>query len=139
MAGVESRLAELPYPAYLCAMHVILTELRRAHRVFMSDLAQFLTGVALNRLMFAIEEGGNRLESNDQEMLQGLADLIDDDKDPVEEGPAVYLAVLHILESLIRDLYGRATPYAAVDYVTILQVRSRRHSVVGVSGADQPS
>jgi hypothetical protein len=110
--SVVKRLGELPYPAYLCAMCVIATEIREAYFPFSSENGRALSLKTIDAVSSAVsDEGGD----GGFELFGEWEQLI---ADPAEDGPSGWFAAAFTFRDLAGELARERAPRTALTWLT---------------------
>ncbi len=113
--SIVRRFRELPYPAYLCSMSVILGELRESYKPFLTDRGLSLSSQTVDAARLAATPGGPGVAEIATKLMQEWRQLMDD---PQEDRPEGYFSLKHTFHSFAGEMAGEWRHYAAVEYVT---------------------
>jgi hypothetical protein len=113
--SIVRRFRQLPYPAYLCSMAIILDELRESYRPFLTDRGLSLSSQTVDVTRLAAQPGGPGVGEIAAKLVQEWRQLMDD---PQEDRPEGCFSLKHTFHSFAGELAGEWRHYAAVEYVT---------------------
>ncbi len=113
--SIVRRFRELPYPAYLCSMAVILGELRESYKPFLSDRGLSLSSQTVDAARLAVQPGNPGVGEMATGLMLEWRQLIDD---PEEDGPKGWFPLTYTFEAFTGEMAGKLKQYAAVEHVT---------------------